>query len=64
MRWRLTVCLGAAVAAMAVYVNSLSGEFVWDDTKLIVENPQVRSWDQLDQIFTHDFFHLQQGEIV
>lgn len=32
-----------AVAAAAVYVNSLPGEFVFDDHEAIENNPDVRS---------------------
>jgi protein O-mannosyl-transferase len=34
------------------YANSLGGEFVFDDTEQIVENQNVRSWDNLAKAFT------------
>ena len=64
MRGTIAVCLVAAAAAVAVYVNSLDGKFVWDDRMLIVGNPQVKSWDYVDQISSRDFFHGQQIEVV
>jgi len=34
------------------YANSLGGEFVFDDTDQIVENQNIRSWDNLQKAFT------------
>lgn len=34
------------------YANSLAGEFVFDDTEQIVENQNIRSWDNLGKAFT------------
>jgi len=34
------------------YANSLGGEFVFDDTEQIVENQNIRSWDNLAKAFT------------
>jgi len=44
----LLVCLFAFLA----YANSLGGEFVFDDTEQIVENPAIRSWNNLAKAFT------------
>lgn len=44
----LLICLLAFLA----YANSLGGEFVFDDTEQIVENPAIRSWDNLAKAFT------------
>ena len=40
----------------AVYANSISNSFVWDDTTLIVNNPDVQaiSLKNICQIFSHD----------
>src|ERR1051326_1630275 len=40
-------------ASCAVYINSLGGQFVFDDTSIIQGNPQIRSisWDSLGHIF-------------
>ena len=35
--------LGIFLAAWAIYLNSLGGEFVFDDTSIIQSNPQIRS---------------------
>lgn len=40
---RALPALCAALAAFAVYAGSLSGDFVYDDAPLILENPLVRS---------------------
>ncbi len=38
--------------AVLAYANSLGGEFVFDDTDQIVENQNIRSWDNLAKAFT------------
>jgi len=38
----------------AIYANSLSNDFIWDDGALIEENRYVKSWSYLPQIFTQD----------
>jgi protein O-mannosyl-transferase len=44
----LLICLFSFMA----YANSLGGEFVFDDTEQIVENQDIRSWDNLAKAFT------------
>jgi len=44
----LLICLFSFLA----YANSLGGEFVFDDTDQIVENQNIRSWDNLQKAFT------------
>jgi len=44
----LLICLFSFLA----YANSLAGEFVFDDTDQIVENQNIRSWDNLGKAFT------------
>ncbi|HWP45117.1 MAG TPA: tetratricopeptide repeat protein [Blastocatellia bacterium] len=44
----LLVCLASFLA----YANSLGGDFVFDDTEQIVENVDIRSWDNLGKAFT------------
>lgn len=36
---------------LAAYSNALSGEFVFDDTEQVVNNPAIRSWDNLGRAF-------------
>src|SRR5262249_41561147 len=40
------------LASFLAYANSLGGEFVFDDTDQIVENQNIRSWDNLAKAFT------------
>ena len=49
-RLLLLICLCSFLA----YANSLGGEFVFDDTDQIVENQNIRSWDNLQKAFTTD----------
>jgi tetratricopeptide (TPR) repeat protein len=44
----LLICLFSFLA----YANSLAGQFVFDDTDQIVENQNLRSWDNLGKAFT------------
>ncbi len=44
----ILICLFSFLA----YANSLGGDFVFDDTDQIVENQNIRSWDNLAKAFT------------
>jgi tetratricopeptide (TPR) repeat protein len=44
----LLICLFSFTA----YANSLGGDFVFDDTDQVVENQNIRSWDNLATAFT------------
>jgi tetratricopeptide (TPR) repeat protein len=39
---------------LAVYANSLNGEFLWDDLHLIKENIYIKDWSNIADIFTKD----------
>ncbi|MBM3208919.1 tetratricopeptide repeat protein [Candidatus Shapirobacteria bacterium] len=39
-----------------VYANSLPNAFVWDDEEQIVNNPYIKSWQNLPQIFSGSTF--------
>ena len=38
----------------AVYINSINGEFVWDDEHLIDRNLYIKDWSHIHKIFTKD----------
>lgn len=46
------------------YTNSLSGAFVFDDTKQIVGNPALRSWGNVLRAFTSDVWSFQRGTLT
>jgi Flp pilus assembly protein TadD len=46
------------------YANSLSGSFVFDDTKQIVGNPALRSWGNVLRAFTSDVWSFQRGMLT
>ncbi len=46
-------------ATVLVYANSLSGGFVYDDTKQIVGNPHLHSWSNAFRAFTSDVWSFQ-----
>jgi tetratricopeptide (TPR) repeat protein len=50
-----------ALLGFAVYFNSLSGEFIWDDNLLVKQNIYIRSWANLGDIFTR---HIGGGATV
>ncbi len=39
------------VSGLLVYANSINGKFVWDDEIQILDNKEIRSWDNLPRIF-------------
>lgn len=45
-----------------LFVNAISGNFVYDDFKVVVENSFVKEWRHLPKVFTKDYFSLS-GEI-
>src|SRR5712692_9504485 len=52
------------VAAWAVYLNSLGGQFVFDDTSIIQNNPQIRSLGitNLQHIFGSHYWQTVAGQ--
>ncbi|MEK6284909.1 MAG: tetratricopeptide repeat protein [Acidobacteriota bacterium] len=46
------VLLLTCLLSFLAYANSLGGEFVFDDTEQIVENQNIRSWENLGKAFT------------
>ena len=46
------------------YANSLSGAFVFDDTKQIAGNPALRSWSNILRGFTSDVWSFQRGTLT
>src|SRR5216683_7851462 len=51
-------------ATVLAYTNSLSGAFVFDDTKQIVGNPALRSWSNILRAFTSDVWSFQRGTLT
>src|SRR5438128_4663507 len=48
-------------STVLVYANSLSGAFVFDDTKQIAGNRALRSWSNIARAFTSDVWAFQRG---
>lgn len=44
------------VTAFLCYLNSLEGEFVFDDTEAIINNEDVRPSTPITQVFQNDFW--------
>src|SRR6266850_825594 len=51
-------------ATVLAYANSLSGAFVFDDTKQIVGNPALRSWSNIMRAFTSDVWSFQRDTLT
>ncbi|MDP8222732.1 MAG: tetratricopeptide repeat protein [Candidatus Lernaella stagnicola] len=56
MRNRVLFAVVIVLVSAAVYVPSLSGEFVWDDRALITGDEQIQSLSNLPAAFARDFF--------
>lgn len=57
-RWAWTLILLLAATA---YVDSLSYQFVWDDTTMVVRNPNLLSFHNLPRLLQADFTALTSG---
>jgi len=51
---RKWICSIAVIilAGFMVYGNALNGQFIWDDERLIQDNPVIKNWEGLSEIFT------------
>jgi hypothetical protein len=45
-------------SSLAVYLNSLSGDFIWDDIEQIVDNPVIKDIRNIPSFFTSDLWRL------
>ncbi|CAI8019479.1 Protein O-mannosyl-transferase TMTC2, partial [Geodia barretti] len=55
---RVLASLGTLGLALALYANSLAGDFVFDDHSAIQVNPDVRTNTPLSSVFKNDFWGL------
>jgi tetratricopeptide (TPR) repeat protein len=53
-----------AVLCLAVYANSLAGEFVWDDNVQIVRNQSIRSLENIPRMFTSSLWSFAGADIA
>ncbi|HXM34679.1 MAG TPA: tetratricopeptide repeat protein, partial [Pyrinomonadaceae bacterium] len=51
-------------ATVLTYANSLSGAFVFDDTKQIAGNPALHTWNNIFRAFTSDVWSFQRGTLT
>jgi len=42
------------ILGLVAYSNSFKGQFVWDDVIIINDNPHIKNWSNLPNIFTHN----------
>ena len=57
----LIILIILAVIALAAFANALTGEFVYDDTRQILQNPVVRDSGQLWSALTTDVWAFKTG---
>lgn len=53
-----TILIFISLFSAVLFVNSISGNFVYDDFKIIVENSFMKEWRYLPKVFTKDYFSL------
>ena len=56
MNKNLKYCVCIVIVSVAVFLPSLTGEFLWDDELLIVHNPAVKSISNIPAAFAKPFF--------
>lgn len=61
---RIAPWVGLAAVALAVYINALSNDFVWDDFCLILEDHTIKTFNYLKYIFSSDFFGHREDDLV
>ena len=61
-RYHLISILIIAAVSFIAYCNTLSGEFIWDDRKLILDNYYIKDWGNLSTNVTSDFFFTSREE--
>jgi tetratricopeptide (TPR) repeat protein len=57
-RWTIAALVALVVA---VYAPTLRHGFVWDDHEQVVDNPHIRDWSSLPELFRHDVLQLSRG---
>ncbi len=62
LRQHLIALAIIAVVSFITYGNTLTGEFIWDDRELILDNYYVKNWENLPTIFSSDFFFTSRKE--
>lgn len=60
----LLLSLLLAITCFAVYYNSLSNDFVWDDRALILMDKTIKDLHNIPRAFSRDFFDFTQEEDV
>lgn len=60
-RWA-AACALIPIVAGAMYASTLSGEFVWDDQMLILEDYSIKSFHYLKDVFLNDFFFRHEND--
>jgi tetratricopeptide (TPR) repeat protein len=58
------ILFSLVAATVLVYANSLSGAFVFDDTKQIAGNKALHSWSNIFRAFSSDVWSFQRGTLT
>jgi len=62
IKYHLVALILIAVVSFAAYYNTLTGEFVWDDRELILDNYYIKNWGNLFTNISSDFFFTSREE--
>jgi hypothetical protein len=52
MRSKIFFCFLIILAAILVYANSFTNEFIWDDKAIVVENNYIKDFSYFNKLFT------------
>ncbi|MEW5944667.1 MAG: tetratricopeptide repeat protein [bacterium] len=52
------LCAAACALAAAVYVNTLHGDFIWDDVPLVRDNPYIRRTEHLAHLISKSYYDV------
>ncbi len=61
---RLVPVLAVLLVSFAVYVNALSGDFVYDDTHQVLENPWIKDIGNIPEIFSKNVWGFRSASYV
>lgn len=51
------------IFSIAVYLNAINHDFIWDDGKFIIQSQFIQHWENLFRIFTSDYYSLSWREV-
>ena len=59
---RILLPILISLISFLAYLNILHHQFVFDDFRIIVNNPFIKDWKHFPALFSHDYFKIS-GEL-